>query len=47
MHNKFHEYVTFSSKLVGGRGDRQTDDMISLLSFLESRIRSMDDPSFV
>jgi hypothetical protein len=38
---KFHEYLPRGSKIItGGHTDRQTGDLISLLSFLEITIKS-------
>jgi hypothetical protein len=40
---KFHENLPSGSKLLAGdtQTDRQTGDLISLLSFLESRLKTM------
>jgi hypothetical protein len=35
---KFHENLPSGEKFISG-GDRQTDDLISLFSFLESRLK--------
>jgi hypothetical protein len=49
VHTKFHENLPSSSKVIsGGHTDRQTGDLLSLLSFLRSRlIRPNDVSSFL
>jgi hypothetical protein len=40
LHTKFHENLPSSSKVISvGHTDRQTGDLISLLPFLESRLK--------
>jgi hypothetical protein len=40
FHTKFHENLPSGSEVIsGGHTDRQTGDMINLLSFLESRLK--------
>jgi hypothetical protein len=40
LRTKFHETVPSGSEVIsGGHKDRQTGDLISLLSFLESRLQ--------
>jgi hypothetical protein len=41
LRTKFHEILPSSSKgISGGYTDRQTGDLISLLSFFESRLKT-------
>jgi hypothetical protein len=41
VHTKFHENLLSSSKvIIGGHTERQTGDLISLLLFLESRLKT-------
>jgi hypothetical protein len=39
MPTKFHENLPVDSKVIMGDTDRQTDDLISLLSFMGSRLK--------
>jgi hypothetical protein len=39
LHTKFHENVPSGSEVISGGTRRQTGDLISLLSFLESRLK--------
>jgi hypothetical protein len=51
LYNTFHENLPSGSKVIsGGHTDRQTDrqtgDLISLLSFLESRLKMVIEVKF-